>query len=45
MAERPRMIVDIVKGQAKPIDKRVPWQKKHLIAVRLTDEQYQSSGC
>ena len=40
MAERPRMSVDIVKGQAKPIDKRAPWQKKHPITVRLTDEQY-----
>ena len=40
MAERPRMNVDIVKGQAKPIDKRAPWQKKHPITVRLTDEQY-----
>ena len=40
MAERPRMNVDIVKGQAKPIDNRAPWQKKHPITVRLTDEQY-----
>ena len=40
MAERPRMNVDIVKGQAKPIDNRTPWQKKHPITVRLTDEQY-----
>ena len=40
MTERPRMNVDIVKGQAKPIDKRAPWQKKHPITVRLSDEQY-----
>jgi hypothetical protein len=40
MAERPRMGVDIIKGQAKPIDKRAPWQKKHPITVRLTDDQY-----
>ena len=40
MAERPQMGVDIIKGQAKPIDKRAPWQKKHPITVRLTDDQY-----
>ena len=40
MAERPRMNADIVKGQAKPIDKRAPWQKKHPVTVRLSDEQY-----
>ena len=40
MAERPRIDVNIVKGQAKPVDKRAPWQKKHPITVRLTDEQY-----
>jgi hypothetical protein len=40
MAERPRIDVNIVKGQAKPIDKRAPWQKKHPITVRLSDEQY-----
>ena len=40
MAERPRMDINIVKGQAKPIDKRAPWQKKHPITVRLSDEQY-----
>jgi len=40
VADRPRMKVDIVKGQAKPIDNRAPWQKKHPITVRLTDEQY-----
>ena len=40
MGERPRMNADIVKGQAKPIDNRAPWQKKHPITVRLTDDQY-----
>ena len=42
MAERPRMDAGIVKGQAKPIEKesRAPWQKKHPITVRLTDDQY-----
>jgi hypothetical protein len=40
MAERPRIGIDIIKGQAKPIDKRAQWQKKHPITVRLTDEQY-----
>ena len=40
MAEHPRMNVGIIKGQAKPIDKRSPWQKKYPITVRLTDEQY-----
>ena len=42
MAERPRMDAGIVKGQAKPIGKerRAPWQKKHPITVRLTDDQY-----
>jgi len=34
------MNADIVKGQAKPIDNRAPWQKKHPITVRLTDDQY-----
>ena len=42
MAERPRMDAGIIKGQAKPIEKerRAPWQKKHPITVRLTDDQY-----
>ena len=40
MAERPRMDVGIIKGQAKPLDTRAPWQLKHPITVRLTDEQY-----
>ena len=40
MAERPRMDASIIKGQAKPVDKRAAWQKKHPITVRLTDEQY-----
>ena len=40
MAERPRMDATIIKGQAKPVDKRATWQKKHPITVRLTDEQY-----
>jgi len=34
------MDASIVKGQAKPIDRRASWQKKHPITVRLTDEQY-----
>ena len=40
MAERPRMDASIIKGQAKPVDKRAAWQKKHPITVRLTDDQY-----
>jgi len=40
VAERPQMDASIVKGQAKPIDRRASWQKKHPITVRLTDEQY-----
>jgi hypothetical protein len=42
VAERPRMDAGIIKGQAKPIekDRRIPWQKKHSITVRLTDDQY-----
>jgi hypothetical protein len=40
VAERPRMDASIIKGQAKPVDKRAAWQKKHPITVRLTDEQY-----
>ena len=40
MAERPRMDVGIIKGQAKPIERRAAWQKKHPITVRLTDDQY-----
>ncbi len=42
MAERPHMDAGIIKGQAKPIerDRRAPWQKKHPITVRLTDDQY-----
>ena len=42
MAERPRMDAGIIKGQAKPLesDRRTPWQKKHPITVRLTDDQY-----
>jgi len=40
VAERPQMDAGIVKGQAKPIDRRASWQKKHPITVRLTDEQY-----
>lgn len=34
------MDASIIKGQAKPIDKRAAWQKKHPITVRLTDDQY-----
>jgi hypothetical protein len=34
------MDASIIKGQAKPVDKRAAWQKKHPITVRLTDEQY-----
>jgi hypothetical protein len=42
VAERPYMDAGIIKGQAKPIerDRRAPWQKKHPITVRLTDDQY-----
>jgi hypothetical protein len=42
VAERPRMDAGIIKGQAKPIEKdsRTPWQKKHPITMRLTDDQY-----
>jgi hypothetical protein len=42
VAERPHMDAGIIKGQAKPIerDRRAPWQKKHPITVRLTDDQY-----
>ena len=40
MAERPRMNAGIIKGQAKPMEQQSPWQKKHPITVRLTDDQY-----
>ena len=43
MADRPRMDAGIItKGQAKPVEKtkRTPWQKKHPITVRLSDDQY-----
>ena len=41
MAERPRMDAGIVKGKAKPVESgKSPWQKKHPITVRLTDDQY-----
>jgi tRNA 2-selenouridine synthase SelU len=40
VAERPRMDAGIIKGQAKPIERRAPWQKKHPITVRLTNDQY-----
>ncbi len=40
MAERPHMDAGIIKGQAKPIERRTAWQKKHPITVRLTDDQY-----
>jgi hypothetical protein len=33
------MDAGIIKGQAKPIEQRPAWQKKHPITVRLTDEQ------
>ena len=40
MAERPKIDAGMIKGQAKPLERQTPWQKKHPITVRLTDDQY-----
>jgi len=41
MAERPKMEAGIIaKGKAKSLERQTPWQKKHPITVRLTDDQY-----